>query len=114
MTNKECTTAPTIATRRQVNLPNLKVSDQTNLYRRLSSRKHNVAVVSSVQHKIHSKKNRLEELTSKSIGHRQLQEPNRKLMKKVAIANDKSEERLQALERELTELSNSSANEQLK
>jgi len=35
MTSKECTTAPTIAAQRQVNLLNIKVSDQTNLNRSL-------------------------------------------------------------------------------
>ena len=35
-------------------------------------------------------------------------------MKKAAIASDKSKDRLQALERALTQLSNSNANEQLK
>ena len=39
MTNKECTTAPTIAAQRQVYLPNLKVSDMTNLDRRFNSTK---------------------------------------------------------------------------
>ena len=115
MTSKECTIAPSIAAQRQVYLPNLNVSDKTNLDRRLNSTKQNVAVAGTIQHKIHSQnKLRLEELTSKSIRHRQLQEPNRKLMKKAAIANDKSKERLQAPERAFTQLINSSANEQLK
>ena len=35
-------------------------------------------------------------------------------MKKAAIPSDKSKDRLQALERALTQLSNSNANEQLK
>jgi len=56
----------------------------------------------------------LEELTSKSIRHKQLQEPNRKFKKKTAVASDESKKRLQALERALTQLSNSSANEQLR
>ena len=54
MTSKDCTTTPTIVVQRQVNLRNLKVSDQTNLDRRLNSTKQNVIVASTVQHKIHS------------------------------------------------------------
>ena len=97
-----------------MNLPNLKVSDKTNLDNRNSTKQH-VAVASTVQHKIRSQnKLQLEELTSKSIKHRQLQEPNSKFMKKATIASDKSKDRLQALERALTQLSNSNANEQLK
>jgi len=97
-----------------VNLPNLKVSDKTNLDNRNSTKQH-VAVASTVQHKIRSQnKLQLEELTSKSIKHRQLQEPNSKFMKKATIASDKSKDRLQALERALTQLSNSNAIEKLK
>jgi len=56
----------------------------------------------------------LEQLTINSIEHKQLQDLNTQVMKKAICASDKSKEKLQAIEIILTQISNSSVNQQCK